>query len=184
MRRGFTRGLSFESLEVDSGTRLRTGYNDNMPPVPPPLPPRNIPYAQPPVLAKRPVTSIRQTVTLGAISLILIGELTYVVPAMEQVFKDFKSELPILTQMTLAASHFARNNFLAWPLFIAIPLFVPMLTTALLWKPGLTTIQLRVRHLIFGSLITTFFALIAVLLVVGLFVGYIGLIDSAASMKK
>lgn len=154
-----------------------------MEPIPPPLPPRPLQYADP-GLNRRPITSIRQTITLGAISAILFAELMWVAPRMEQVFRDFKTDLPAVTQVTLYVSRFARNNILAWPVFLAIPLFVPMATTALIWRPGITPGQYRLRQFLFGSMITMLFALLAVAIVLGLFVAYISLINSVSGVPK
>jgi hypothetical protein len=144
-----------------------------MDPVPPPFP-----NSPPSGTGARPITSVRQTLVLGAISLILLAQLVWVAPLLEPSFRQVKGGLPALTELTFATSRFARENVLAWGIFIAIPLLVPMLTTAMIWRPGISHVQLRLRQLVLGSLVTMVFALIAVTFVIGLFLGYIAMINS------
>jgi|GEM_PF-6299822 len=148
---------------------------------PPPVQKQPLDYA---IASSRPITSVRQTITLGAISAILFGLLFFVAPKLEQLFKDFKAELSLLTRLTLGASHFVRDNVLAWPLFVAVPLLVPMFATAMTWRSDLSPAQFHLRRYLLGSFLTMIFAAVAVMMAVGMFVGYFSIIDSVGTMKK
>lgn len=150
---------------------------------PPPLP-RPLDYSAGAHRVRRPVTSIRQTLVLLGITVILMVELTFVVPRLMTAYRDFNIELPALTRLTVGASEFVRSNPFSWAILISIPLFVPMLTTQLTYSADSSPAQFRLRRFLLGSLVTMLFGLIAVVFAIGMILPYFSMIDSLTNPSK
>ncbi len=56
----------------------------------------------------------------GVSSLVVVGLVTFVLPKFVEIFGDFELDLPVLTQVVVAASDVLRKHFLIWlPILVA-----------------------------------------------------------------
>ena len=77
-------------------------------------------YATGPRRREMPFTVLHMTIWLSAVSLISIWVGCFAIPKFELIFRDFHSDLPLMTQVVLTASRWCRNDF-GWIALLLLP---------------------------------------------------------------
>ena len=147
---------------------------------PPPIPSPQLNYRTPVSTHARPVAFVPPLVA----SLFVYGELIVmfciVMPRVEQIFKDFRTELPGITKLLLIFGRWFREGgwLLSLPLFVGVPIVLSLLIPR--------QDPLRGRHRFWRLFNITFAAmlLIAVLYALAALVPMVNLIQTVSSPKK
>ncbi len=71
------------------------------------------------------------SIAVGVVSMIMI----FVIPKFEQIFKDFKTDLPGITQMLLSVSRWFANQY-GWAYIIATPIVVALIVKLVRMSEG------------------------------------------------
>jgi type IV pilus assembly protein PilC len=79
-------------------------------------------------------TSIPMTISLAALAAVVSLVMLVVVPKFEDIFKDFKAELPGMTKWFLSASRWFGGY--GWVLLWLLPILAPIAITRLRRRPG------------------------------------------------
>ncbi len=147
----------------------------NQPPPPPPTP---IDYARPHAdRHKRTILSPRVAIHVWAIA-VAFGMATFLgIPKLEEVLKDFKVELPLITKITLLVSRFITNGY-GWIPGLILAISLPFGITAMLNighpDPG----QYRRREVWTGRLLRIVAVLAFLWIALSMFLPYTALINS------
>jgi type II secretory pathway component PulF len=144
--------------------------------------PTPIDYASSRAVPRRPVTSILLTYVFGFAA----GTITLIcfclVPALETVFKDFRSPLPRFTLFCLDFAGWLRNQHgwvYLWTFVVVIPIVVAR-TVPL----AITPTQRRVRRLLGYLLLIALMAAITSATAIGLLLPLMGLVESVSGAHR
>ena len=91
------------------------------------------------------------TIAIGIVSMIMI----FVIPKFEQIFKDFKTELPGITKVLLAVSRWFANQY-GWAYVIAFPfIFIAILKLARMSEGGKYAVDIvKLKIPILGGIVS------------------------------
>jgi hypothetical protein len=79
-----------------------------------------IDYATGPRRREMSFTVLHMTIWLTLMSLTFLGLTFFVMPRFETIFKDFRTDLPPVTELVLTASRLCRNDF-GWLFLLLLP---------------------------------------------------------------
>src|SRR4051794_8799172 len=154
--------------------------NSHPPPLPPGKPAKTaLDYSgpTPPAVSRRVIdASLAFTCVIAAIAVTVV--LLFVVPMVERVFDDFKTQLPVSTVALLWFSQFCRGGgiLLVWMAFTVPPFVAPMIDPPR--DEGRRA--LRPTRLALTLFLAVFFGWI----IFALFTPYVRMIDAASNMSN
>ena len=108
-------------------------------------------------------------------SIVLLSAALFVIPRLEETFKDFKLDLPALTKFVLATSRWIRQW--GWVL-LPLPFFHAVLVA--MWYPRARIGARRLYRLVLTLFVCALFALV----ILSMFLPYLSLIQSMANPPK
>jgi hypothetical protein len=130
---------------------------------------------------RRPITSVPLTIGAYFVALTLLFMLLFVIPNFEQIFKDFRTDLPALTRLAIGLSHWCANDY-GWTWILVMPAILPIAATRILWHPRIPQQQWR-RTLIWVAVALAIILLITGGTVLALFLPMTRLTQSVSSPK-
>jgi type II secretory pathway component PulF len=77
-------------------------------------------YATGPRRRETPFTVVHMTIWLLVVSVVFIYVGCFVLPKFDLIFRDFHTDLPVITEIVLAASRYCRNDF-GWIALLLLP---------------------------------------------------------------
>jgi hypothetical protein len=127
----------------------------------------------------KPFTSINLTIGLSVIVTAVLIIAVFVLPRFDQIFMDFRCQLPLPTRLVMRFSRWCNGGF-GWALLLSIPIVVPIVITQLFWRPPKREESARRKTLLVSIVIGTV-VLILIGTVLVLFLPTIPLIESVGA---
>jgi hypothetical protein len=148
------------------------------PPIPPSLPATPIEYARPmPREWHAPIFSPRIALHVWAMGFAVFVVLIFGIPKFEQVFKDFKTELPLVTKITLLIDRWFCNDY-GWLMMLPLAIAAPLGVSALIGIGNPTPDEFRRREIWASRGVRLLMLLLVLWLGVSLFAPMAALINS------
>jgi hypothetical protein len=142
---------------------------------------RPLDYAPPPTSSSA-ITSIPLTIGLAIPTALVCILGVFVLPRMEMIFRDFKTQLPVATKIALAIGRWIASDF-GWLLIWALPALVPILVTQVV-PPDRSRLPRPVAMLLGVHIAWPLCALVVVAFVAGVFGPLWSLIQSVNGPGK
>ena len=121
--------------------------------------------------------SVRVAVHVWAIALAMGMACFLGIPKLEQVLKDFKVELPLITKITLTFSRLMTNGY-GWVFALPVAVALPFGITALLNTGDPDAEQFKRREIWTGRLLRAVAVLVFLWIALAMFLPYTALISS------
>jgi type II secretory pathway component PulF len=138
--------------------------------------PSALDYASPDAPRPKPWISVPLVMSLGVVVAAILIPAAFITPHFEQIFHDFKTDLPLITVLLLKTSRWVVNDW-GWAYLLPIPVVVPILAASVARggtrRTGLVMVVI--------SLVVA--ALVLLLTVTALFAPLIVTIQSVSSHK-
>ena len=150
---------------------------------PPPLPPRQLDYGRPDPASPGPDRSdwawafLPPFLSFGAAIGVITLAMVFVIPRFEQIFKDFKMDLPGPTKLLLAISRWFTNNY-GWAVSAVA---CTALAVGLAFLDGRARRRGRWFYPLLAALV---FVGVVVFVVIALFLPMITLVEGISGTKK
>jgi hypothetical protein len=150
-------------------------------PQPPPLPsPPPLTYASPGDDFRPPPIAWSLTVPLWTVGFLLLAFLLLAVPKFEQIFKDFKTELPFVTRLLLGVSRWVCSDY-GWVFMTPAVVALPILLGCLIGLGARSQAAYRSRTRWARLLVYMTIILVVLMTVWSLFAPMIALVNSVSS---